>query len=108
MSVSNSNENAMLNTVRVLRRLLRNAFLVTNRVNVIGELQREPGTGGRRQARPSATRIDELPCHRQPGQIRLLPCLSLRNYSLSLLSLDVLGRKWRSSLGRDDNCHPQR
>ena len=35
----------MLNTVRVLRRLLRNAFLVTNRVKVIGVLQRKPGAG---------------------------------------------------------------
>jgi len=39
MNVSRSSENAMLNIVRMLRRLLRNAFLVTNRANVMIELQ---------------------------------------------------------------------
>src|SRR5258707_247253 len=62
----------MLNTVRMLRRLLRNAFLVTNRVNVIGELQRKPEVGHRRWARPSAPRIDEGVRYRQPGRIEYL------------------------------------
>src|SRR6266481_4038735 len=35
MTVSSSSENVMLNTVRMLRRLLRNALLVTKRVMVI-------------------------------------------------------------------------
>jgi hypothetical protein len=34
--VSKSSENVMLSTVRILRRLLRNALLVTKRVKVIG------------------------------------------------------------------------
>jgi len=59
MSVSNSKENAMLSTVRMLRRLLRNAFFVTNRVNVISELQEKSGTGTRRLARPDPARINE-------------------------------------------------
>src|ERR1700687_46301 len=70
INVSNSKENAMLNTVRVLRRLLRNAFFVTNRVNVISELQRGPEAGRRRQARPSPPRIDEEPRYLQPVQVR--------------------------------------
>src|ERR1700724_4331122 len=68
INVSNSKENAMLNTVRVLRRLLRNAFFVTKRVNVISELQREPEAGRRRQARPSPPRIDEEPRYPQPAR----------------------------------------
>src|SRR5580704_8899341 len=75
MSVSSSRENAMLNTVSMLRRLLRNAFLVTNRVNVIGELQREPEAGRRRQARPSPPRIDDVPRYPQPVRIRFVPRL---------------------------------
>jgi hypothetical protein len=39
ISVSKSKEKAMLKTVSVLLRLLRKAFLVTNRVNVIFETQ---------------------------------------------------------------------
>src|SRR6266852_6529501 len=35
MTVSSRSENVMLNTVRMLRRLLRNALLVTKRVMVI-------------------------------------------------------------------------
>src|ERR1700722_11240923 len=62
----------MLSTVRMLRRLLRNAFLVTNRVNVIGELQRKPEAGRRRRARPSPPRIDEGVRYRQPGLIEFL------------------------------------
>src|SRR5580698_10508406 len=75
--VSSSKEKAMLSTVRMLRRLLRNAFLVTNRVNVIGELQRVPGAWRSRQARPSPPRIDDArgyrqPPYRQPGRILFL------------------------------------
>jgi hypothetical protein len=39
--VSKSNEKAMLSTVRMLRRLLRKAFLVTNLVSVIVNTYRE-------------------------------------------------------------------
>src|ERR1035437_1466550 len=79
MSVSKSNEKAMLNTVRVLRRLLRNAFLVTNRVSVTGELQGEPGAGNKRHSYPSPPRIDEVARHRQPGR----PRFSLHSISQS-------------------------
>ena len=116
----------MLNTVRVLRRLLRNAFFVTNRVNVIGLLQKGPGTGRRRQARPSPARIDEVPRSRQPGQIRFVPCSECscprsqfssasvlfesgshqdRGFSTSIVSCIDRARKWRSSSGLDDKCH---
>src|ERR1700730_13045820 len=72
MSVSRSRENAMLNTVRMLRRLLRNAFFVTNRVNVISELQEKPGTGTRRLARPDPARINEpLADYNRTGPCRL-------------------------------------
>jgi hypothetical protein len=53
MSVSRSKENAMLSTVRMLRRLLRKAFFVTNRVNVISELQ---GKTGNREQKISMSR----------------------------------------------------
>src|ERR1700758_2808627 len=66
MKVSKSSEKAMLNTVRMLRRLLRNAFLVTNRVNVIGVLQGDPEKQGRSGASPSPHRIDDVPGKRQP------------------------------------------
>jgi hypothetical protein len=92
INVSNSKENAMLNTVKVLRRLLRNAFFVTNRVNVIGELQRGPGAGRRRQARPSPPRIDEEPRDLQPVRVRFLPRSRLsasENRSLRLLYFRV-------------------
>src|SRR5579864_5464596 len=39
IKVSSSKEKAMLSTVRILRRLLRKAFLVTNRVRVMGKPQ---------------------------------------------------------------------
>src|SRR3984885_4161500 len=126
--VSRSKEKAMLNTVRVLRRLLRNAFFVTNRVNVIGLLQKGPGTGRRRQARPSPPRIDEVPRDRQPGQIRFVPCPECscppsqfcsasvlfesgsrqgRCFSTSIVSCINRAHKWRSSSGLDDKCHPR-
>src|SRR5581483_1111963 len=65
IKVSSRSEKAMLNTVRVLRRLLRKAFLVTNRVNVMNVLREEPATGGGRWMRASANRIVELPSQRQ-------------------------------------------
>lgn len=52
MKVRRSSENAMLKTVRMLRRLLRNAFLVTNRASVMIDLQREaalPALAGKLQ-----------------------------------------------------------
>src|ERR1700690_3201809 len=82
ISVSSSKEKAMLNTVSVLRRLLRNAFLVTNRVNVIGELQSEPGTRHSGQECPSPPRIDEGVPDRQPVQIRFVPCSASRSRTL--------------------------
>src|ERR1700681_3032168 len=42
MTVSSSSENVMLNTVRMLRRLLRNALLVTKRVMVMRLLKGSP------------------------------------------------------------------
>jgi len=69
MKVSKSSEKAMLNTVRMLRRLLRKAFLVTNRVNVIGVLQGDYERKGRSRARPSPHSIDEFPAERHPPPI---------------------------------------
>src|ERR1700722_3667493 len=71
MSVSKSKEKAMLNTVSVLRRLLRNAFLVTNRVNVMSELQGGPATCNGHGSRPGATSINEATRPRQPCQSEL-------------------------------------
>src|ERR1700752_1624930 len=95
ISVSNSKEKAMLNTVRVLRRLLRNAFFVTNRVNVIGELQRGPGTGRRRQARPSPPRIDEEPRYLQPARARFLPRSRLSAFDKTGFTFHIFAHRSR-------------
>src|SRR5579864_4450336 len=84
ISVSRSKEKAMLKTVNVLRRLLRNAFFVTNRVKVIGELQRELGC--KRQERPSPPRIDEERRYRQP--VQFLPRSIPSHYLLSFERTD--------------------
>ena len=65
----------MLNTVSVLRRLLRKAFLVTNRVKVIRSLREGPMTGGRRWMRPSDNSIVEVRSDRQLGSkmVRVSP-----------------------------------
>src|SRR5579864_2764872 len=72
ISVSKSKEKAMLNTVKMLRRLLRKAFLVTNRVNVMDELQEKRRAGSRRRTCPSASSIDEDACYGQPSRIGFL------------------------------------
>src|SRR6266705_2578738 len=109
ISVSRSKEKAMLSTVKMLRRLLRNAFFVTNRVNVISELQREQEAGHRRQARPSPPRIDEGVHYRQPDRISFFPGskddLHTRAPPGSILSRPGLAHKWRSSRGWGDKCH---
>jgi hypothetical protein len=67
MRVSRSKENAMLSTVRMLRRLLRKAFFVTKRVKVIEEPLKETRTSDSEQPRPElAARILEFACHLQP------------------------------------------
>src|SRR5579864_8649318 len=66
IKVRSSNENPMLNTVRMLRRRLRNVFFVTNRVKVMNELQEKPGAAHRRWSRPSPDRIVEERRQRQP------------------------------------------
>jgi hypothetical protein len=72
MNVSRRREKAMLRTVRMLRRLLRNAFFVTNRDKVIGALQGKWGTGTRGYLQLDPTRIVELVLARQPPRIRFL------------------------------------
>jgi hypothetical protein len=63
----------------MLRRLLRNAFFVTNRVNVIDELQEKPGTGTRRLARPDPARINEpLADYNRTGPVLLVSLLRRR------------------------------
>src|ERR1700676_3202195 len=100
----------MLNTVSALRRLLRNAFFVTNRVNVIGLLQKGQGAGRLGQSRSGPPRIDEGPRNRQP-KIRfvLFPECSVPQspfFSLcSILTRRCCRYKWRSSSSRDDKCH---
>src|SRR5271170_7306959 len=77
--VSRSRENARLSTVRTLRRLLRKAFLVTNRVRVMVTLRGEPEARRRKRARPSPLRIDEGTCQRQPAWDR--PSLRITIYN---------------------------
>src|SRR5580700_6226796 len=81
INVNRSKEKAMLNTVSVLRRLLRNAFLVTNRVSVMGVLQKGQGTEGLVRLPPGPARIDEVARDRQP-KIRFVgyaKCLAPQN-----------------------------
>ena len=56
----------MLSTVRMLRRLFRNAFLVTNRVRVMAELRGKQETDRRRWVRSTPIRIDDSVPYRQP------------------------------------------
>src|SRR5580658_1047370 len=81
MKVSNSKENAMLNTVKMLRRLLRNAFFVTNRVSVIKQLREKVraveksagnSAGPTKKIRPSPTSIVDAAYFRQSDRIALL------------------------------------
>src|SRR3981189_3051423 len=63
--VSSNSEPPMLSTVRMLRRLLRKAFLVTNRVRVI--LVNSKRGQVRMNRRTSLISIDEKVGHRQPA-----------------------------------------
>src|ERR1700730_8897527 len=109
MRVSKSSEKAMLKTVRVLRRLLRNAFLVTNRVNVIGLLQRGQGSGHQQASTSEPTKNRRLPRHRQPARscfVSRAKCSAPQNLITgSIVSRHRPSYKWRSSLGWDDKCH---
>src|ERR1700730_12099276 len=90
----------MLNTVRMLRRLLRNAFLGPNRVNVIGDVVQLAEAGRRRQARPGPPRIDEGVRYRQPGRIEFLNrSKSLDSQDLPLHIFDTLADTLASSFG---------
>lgn len=97
----------MLKTVRMLRRRLRNVFFRTNRVSVIGLLQRKPRTGTSRRGCLDDTRIDDQPCHLQPYRNDFsepFPSTPLAR-TLSILSPRAPNHKWRSSLDVDDKCH---
>src|SRR5580765_8408198 len=63
--VSSKSDPPMLSTVKMLRRLLRKAFLVTNRVRVILVNSRRGQVRMDRQ--PSLIRIDEKVGRRQPA-----------------------------------------
>src|ERR1700685_3067543 len=105
MSVSRSKEKAMLNTVSVLRRLLRKAFLVTNRVNVMSRLQGGPAACKGQGSRPGATSINEATRPLQPRRIELTALLYRPSIFFFLLSRKEKSRQWRSSLGVHDKCH---
>src|SRR5580765_3514346 len=68
INVSKSREKPMLNTVRMLRRRLRNVFLRTNRAKVMDELRSKQETDRRRCVRSPPTRIDDSVPYRQPCQ----------------------------------------
>src|ERR1700735_3118655 len=103
MRVSKSSEKAMLKTVRVLRRLLRNAFLVTNRVNVIGLLPRGQGSGHKQASTSEPTKNRKFPRHRQPARILFVSrpkCSTPQNlFAGSIVSRHRPSYKWRSSSG---------
>jgi hypothetical protein len=85
MRVSKSKEKAMLNTVRMLRRLLRKAFLVTNRLSVIWNPKGKRSVPSLRSA---PTRVDSKDKSRkQLRQQRLLPA-DIDLHCLALLRLD--------------------
>src|ERR1700721_3928954 len=92
-NVSSSSEPPILKMVRMLRRLLRNAFLLTKRGKVMIELLGKtlPACGG-----PT----HRLKHNRWPAEATT-SCLP--NHSMARGHSRY---QWRSSLGRNDKCHP--
>src|SRR5690349_16938900 len=99
----------MLRTVRMLRRLLRNAFFVTNRDKVIGALQGKWGTGTSRYLQLDANSIVELVLARQPRWNRFLDSWTIESPTQAdrnIFERRSFARQWRSSPHPDDKCHP--
>src|ERR1700722_17469695 len=105
MSVSRSKEKAMINSGSVLPRLLRKAFLVTNRVNVTRRLQGGQAACNGQGSPPDATSINEATRPLQPRRIELTALSYRPSISFFMLSRNEKSRQWRSSLGVHDKCH---
>src|SRR5579884_3945554 len=96
----------MLKMVNRLRLLLRKAFLVTNRVNVIGLLQGSPEpTPAGESSQCEQNRGSALPQTTMPKRSFCMPSITPAGSNMPIVSLDAVCHKWRSSSQADDKCH---